>query len=169
MTNLFTYDSLTGALTWNERPREHFLSDVAWKTWNGKNAGKKAGTCHGKRHVRVGVDGVSVLAHRIIWEMHYGPIPEGMQVDHRDCCPTNNRLKNLRLATASQNRCNAGKRAHNTTGLKGVFWDKSRQKWVAYIGIGGRQVNLGRHITKGMAAVAYAKAAIRHHGQFARV
>ena len=169
MRDIFTYNAETGDLTWKARPRSHFLTDFAHKSWNGKNAGRLAGTDKSGRHVRVGVNGDSVLAHRIIWEMHNGPIPDGYEIDHRDLCPNNNRLSNLRLATPSQNRCNTRKRSHNTTGLKGVFWDKSRAKWVAYIGVNGTQINLGRYITKGLAAVARAKATLKYHGQFARV
>lgn len=148
MKNLFCYDSESGVLTWMA-------------------TGKVAGYRKLGRHIRVGVLGNSLLAHRIIWEMHYGPIPEGLEIDHLDRDPHNNRLSNLRLATQSENRCNAPMRSHNTTGLKGVFWDLARRKWVSYIGIRGKQINLGRYSTKGLAAVAYAKGALRYHGKFA--
>jgi hypothetical protein len=45
-------------------------------------------------------------AHRIIWEMHNGPIPKGMQIDHIDGDCANNKLENLRLATNRENSCN---------------------------------------------------------------
>lgn len=44
--------------------------------------------------------------HRVIWELHNGPIPAGMEVDHIDRDKENNRIGNLRLATKSQNACN---------------------------------------------------------------
>lgn len=112
--------------------------------------------------------GKEYLAHRVLWELVNGQIPSNKEVDHVNGNKSDNRLSNLRLATPFQNRCNAGKRAHNTTGIKGVFWDRAREKWVAYIGVNGIQINLGRHATEGLAAIAYAKAAIRYHGQFAR-
>lgn len=43
-----------------------------------------------------------VLA-RCIWESFNGPIPEGMQVNHIDEDPTNNRLDNLNLMTPKEN------------------------------------------------------------------
>lgn len=149
MMDQFTADPETGILMW-------------------KN-GRRAGCVSHWGYVKIKLKGKELLAHRVMWEMVNGTIPDGMEIDHRNGVKTDNRISNLRLATPFQNRCNAGKRAHNTTGLKGVFWDKSRAKWVAYIGVNGTQINLGRHITKGLAAVAYAKAALRFHGQFARL
>ena len=43
------------------------------------------------------------LVHRVEYEAFYGPIPEGMQVNHIDENPLNNRLENLNLLTPSQN------------------------------------------------------------------
>lgn len=34
---------------------------------------------------------------------------------------------------------------NNKSGHKGVWWDKSRQMWQAYIQVHGKRVNLGRH------------------------
>lgn len=41
--------------------------------------------------------------HRVVWEAFNGPIPKGMQVDHKDGNKKNNRLDNLQLLTAKQN------------------------------------------------------------------
>ena len=34
---------------------------------------------------------------------------------------------------------------NNTSGAKGVSWNKSRQLWEAYITIHGKRINLGRY------------------------
>jgi len=42
--------------------------------------------------------------HRLVWEVVHGPIPAGMEIDHVDTDPANNRLSNLQLVTGQQNR-----------------------------------------------------------------
>ena len=41
--------------------------------------------------------------HKLVWQAFNGKIPNGMQVDHIDNNPQNNRLQNLQLLTPSQN------------------------------------------------------------------
>ena len=53
--------------------------------------------------------------HRVIFEMHNGAIPEGLQIDHIDRNPSNNLIGNLRLATGSENRRNNGAKGHTLT------------------------------------------------------
>lgn len=52
----------------------------------------------------------------------------------------------------------------NTSGFKGVSWDKSRGKWFASLRIGKKQKNLGRYPTDVEAARAYDAACIEAFG-----
>lgn len=94
--------------------------------------------------------------------------PKGFEPDHIDCDGLNNRRSNLRLATHQQNLCNKGRQANNTSGHKGVSWHKLAQKWRAEIAVHGRHIYLGLFSDKESAAKAYADAATKHHGEFAR-
>ena len=47
-----------------------------------------------------------ILAHRFVYEVFYGIIPEGMQIDHINGVKTDNRILNLRLATPKENQNN---------------------------------------------------------------
>ena len=41
--------------------------------------------------------------HRLVWEAFNGPIPEGLQINHKDENKCNNSLKNLEIVTPKQN------------------------------------------------------------------
>ena len=64
-------------------------------------------------------------------------------VDHIDNCKTNNNIANLRWATSVQNSQNKSMMSNNTSGVKGVVWDKHTKKWKAQIMIDGVCVYLG--------------------------
>ena len=94
--------------------------------------------------------------------------PEGMQVDHINGDPLDNRRENLRLATASQNQANRRKREAATSIYKGVSWHKKAGKWRATIGIGnGKQEHLGFYDDPKIAATAYDVRALQLWGAYA--
>ena len=107
------------------------------------------------------------LAHRILYEMANGPIPEGLQIDHMDQNKGNNALSNLRLATNTENMRNTGAYSNNTSGVKGVHWDKARGKWVAEIVHHGRMIYLGLFADFAEAVSARKAAEPLYHGAFA--
>ena len=47
--------------------------------------------------------GIPVIASRAAWHLTFGPIPDGLQVNHKDLDRTNNRLSNLELLDQSGN------------------------------------------------------------------
>jgi len=95
--------------------------------------------------------------------------PKGVEVDHINHETLDNRKSELRICTTSQNQHNAGKRADNTSGYKGVCWHKRCQKWYAQIMLNGKLKSLGYFDTPEAAHAAYCKAATELHGSFARV
>lgn len=86
--------------------------------------------------------------------------------DHRDGDGLNNRRKNLREATHSQNIQNQGRSRRNTTGFKGVSLCKGRFK--ATIGFEGKAHYLGNFGTPEAAHAAYCAASLKLHGEFGR-
>lgn len=64
-------------------------------------------------------------------------------VDHSDNVRTNNNVINLRWATRIENGRNALKRSDNTSGTKGVYFNKKLQKYCARIAIHKKRINLG--------------------------
>ena len=68
-------------------------------------------------------------------------------VDHIDGNKTNNNFNNLRWATSRENSMNIKIGCKNTSGVKGVSWNKISFKWRADIRIDGLKVNLGNFET----------------------
>lgn len=73
-------------------------------------------------------------AHIVAYILAKGPIPKGMQVDHRCLTPLCVNVKHLRLVTQKQNREHlAGPYKSSKSGIRGVVWDKRHRKWAATV------------------------------------
>lgn len=75
MKQFFTYNPKTGDFRWTERPRSHFKTAAAWKTWNTKFAGEPAGTVI-KGRTQVLFKYKVYQASRIIYEIMTGKKPD---------------------------------------------------------------------------------------------
>jgi hypothetical protein len=117
--------------------------------------------------LHVSISGAFYRVHRIVFFMHYGYEPE-FGVDHIDCNRKNNRPSNLRPATDQQNVGNIKPPRHNTSGFKGVYRHSRGAKWCAQIKRNGQTIYLGVFDTPEGAAEAYATAATKHFGTYAR-
>ena len=93
----------------------------------------------------------------------------GMFVDHKNMDKLDNQRKNLRICTKAQNMMNRNKTRTNTSGFKGVSWDKFSGKWKAQIKVNKKSVNLGRYGSAKEGAVAYNNAVVKYYGEFARL
>lgn len=105
------------------------------------------------------------LLHRLIME----PIPDGMEVDHIDGDSLNNRRSNLRIVSHAQNNMNKVLQSNNTSGFKGVSWNRNAGKWSASIKKRNRKRHIGLFASREEAARAYDDAARELHGEFARL
>lgn len=82
--------------------------------------------------------GRQTMLHRLLLDA-----PLGVEVDHWDGDPLNNRRSNIRLVSRKQNRENQRINTRNKSGYRGVCWSKAAGKWQAYIGHNGKSTNLG--------------------------
>lgn len=105
----------------------------------------------------------TVLMHRFILEIK----EKLVYVDHINHNSLDNRRENLRLCGNSENQHNSKKHRDNTSGYKGVYWNKSAKKWIAYINIKKKGKHIGAFEDKIEAAKAYDKYAISIFGEFA--
>ena len=148
-----------------EKVREllQYESDTGRFFW--RNDGSEAGTYTlGYRAIRI--NGRRYFAHRLAWLYVCGRWPRD-QIDHIDRDKSNNRIANLREATASQNRFNRWVSYKNRSGIRGVRFEPKRKRWRADIRKNGRTLFLGRYETPSEAMAVYARAAQENSGEFA--
>lgn len=143
------YDPDTGVFTWRERSRKWFKGEKqhCCDSWNTRHAGKVAGNKYTKPHNKKSYLQVSVFdcwysCHQLAFLYMNGSIPEC--IDHINGDGTDNRWCNLREVTHAENSRNLKLSSRNTTGVVGVSWSKSRNKWVASINVKGKTKFLGR-------------------------
>ncbi|AFO71666.1 HNH endonuclease [Caulobacter virus Karma] len=149
----YKYDPATGAIT-----------------VRGSKSRKRCGsvTKDGYRVMKVSYGGrrIQIAAHKVAWAIHHGVMPDH-DVDHKDLNRRNNRIKNLRKATRSQNLVNRP----NVGALpKGVTKSRSKTKpFQAQVTINGVYRYLGCYTTPDEAHAAYLKHALPAWGEFLRV
>ena len=153
---LFDYDPITGIVTRRK------TTAPMWKF------GQIVGCPDRHGYLLVRVDGVLHKLHRMIWLWMTGELPI-LDIDHVDRDGSNNSWENLREATKSQNLSNRTKQSNNTSGFKGVSWNKQNSKWAAKINVEGRQLHLGFRDTPVECYRLYVDAARKYVGEFARV
>jgi hypothetical protein len=103
-----------------------------------------------------------VMMHRVIVDP-----PDGYYVDHVNGDKLDNRRSNLRMCTLEQNSFNSKLQKNNTSGYKGVSWDKQKNKWRAKITHQGKTRHIGLYDNKHEAAIAYNEEAKELFGEFA--
>lgn len=154
LKEVLDYDPEAGVFTWKNPTSDRMhVGEIAGRVANGYRA--------------IQIDGVRYYAHRLAWFWMTGEWPEAF-VDHKNLCKDDNRWVNLREATVSQNGQNARVKKINGTKLKGVRLDKRRGLFYAGITV-SRQFNwLGYFDCPVAAHLAYAVAADKLFGEFAR-
>lgn len=148
-------------------------SELYWSRDYGVNAkaGHVAGHTHADGYRRLGFNGKSWRAHRIIFALYHGRWPNG-HIDHINGILTDNRIENLREVQARGNARNRKLSKANRSGVTGVSFHKTTNKWqanictnngFAYLGLYGdffeaccvrksSEINLGYHPNHGKTA-----------------
>lgn len=170
LRELFTFNE-EGELFWNvNRPQDHFKTKRDYNAWKTQFAGIRAGGLNptdGYRYTRVG--GRLVAEHRVLFALYHdldlGEVPD--EIDHINTNKIDNKKKNLRGATSSQNKHNSNLSKANKSGFKGVSWHTSKQKWRATICLNYKHIHLGYFSTPQEAFNARNEALEKYHKEFA--
>lgn len=130
LKELLVYDPVTGIFT-NRVTRNS-------RALIGAEAGKDR--LDGYRDIKI--NHKIYLTHRLAWLYVHGEWPAD-QIDHINGVRSDNRIDNLRVVTNKQNGENQTLRSNNTSGHRGVTWDKVNGKWMAQIKHHGKIHHLG--------------------------
>lgn len=71
------------------------------------------------------VKGKQFKAHRIVWLLNYGELPNG-EIDHINRNKTDNRIENLRIATREIQNQNKDFKPNKNTNVVGIYIDNTR-------------------------------------------
>lgn len=129
--DLIDYNPETGVLT-------------AKVNFSGRQAGSVIGSQTWQGYYAFSLFGKKCFAHRLAWLLHYGEWPS-QPIDHINGIKTDNSIRNLRLCSLSQNQFNKPTQKNNTTGVKGVYWNKRDKRYVASVQFNGKKYSAGHH------------------------
>ena len=129
--NLFDYNPNTGILRWKVSPSNNVV------------IGKVAGTLHQDGGIHISINNKIYKAHRIAWLYVYNQLPD--IIDHKDRIRHHNWISNLRDVSKSDNAFNSKLSTKNTSGFKGVYFDKQLKKWRSQIFLNGSTKYLGSY------------------------
>ena len=157
-------DPLAGNTKYTD-PEEAFLARTEPLLWSGCVVW--TGATNGKGYGSLTVNGRTVAAHRYAWERENGPIPDGMEVDHKCFERSCTNPEHLRLATRSQNSRNlSGARPNRKHALpRGVT--RNRNGYQARVNTKGRQINAGTFPTIERANIAVKNCRAFYFGEYA--
>ncbi len=114
-----------------------------------------------KNYVISSVKSEQILLHRVIMDA-----PKTKYVDHINHDTLDNRRRNLRLCTQSENMRNARLNRNNVSGYPGVYWHNQNNKWIAKIKKDYKSIYLGSFDDKNDAIKARKDAEVKYFGEF---
>ena len=151
LRNLVEYDAKSGVLYW-KNDHKYFKSIKAGDIVGGSS--RKNG------YASTAINKKQYYVHRLVWLLFYGSWPE-KQIDHINGIRDDNRIENLRLATASENQHNR-KKTHGRKTPVGAYKHWSG-KWYSSIMSNGKYKFLGTFENPEDASNAYASAKAQLH------
>jgi len=113
------FDYRDGHLYWKKKTNKRHSID------------KPAGTINSLGYVVITLNGKKMHEHRLVWLWHGKELP--VMIDHINRDKADNRIENLRAADYITNSYNSKLKTDNTSGVKGVSWCNTYNKWIVQI------------------------------------
>lgn len=137
------------------------LSTLKWYSHissNGRVYARRTVYSNGKKHYE--------WLHKVVYCRANDLLTPPKIIDHIDNNSLNNKRKNLRAVSHSQNLQNSKKQ--NRVMFKGAKYHKRDKRWRSSIRVNGKSIWLGSFNTAKEAHKAYCEAAKKYFGEFAR-
>jgi len=130
--------------------------------WKKRN-GLKAGTINSIGYIIIYLEGGHHYAHRLAWLYMYGYLPT--EIDHVNRNKDDNRIKNIRVCSRSENLMNSPDRKRKHNFPRGVY--KNHNQYETKIQRNGKTHHLGFFATASEASKVYQEARKKFYGEFA--
>ena len=122
--------------------------------------------CYGGGYLHIMYKHKLYKGHRLFWYLQTKKDPGRFSIDHIDQNKANNKFCNLRLATQAQQSQNILIHKNNTTGVRGIRWRESKQRYEARIVFHGKRIQLGSFRTFDQAVAARQSKELELYGEF---
>lgn len=157
LKSILEYDLWSGIFKWKISPSKRIRI--------GSIAGR---LCKG--YIRIKIDGKEYYAHCLAWLYVYNEYPKypNNEIDHKNTIKSHNWISNLRKANKNQNLHNTNLRITNTSGVKGINWNKEKRKWEVRLGVNGKQKHFGFYDDLEIAKNIITIKRIEYYKEFAR-
>ncbi len=155
LKRVLKYDPITGL--WTNRVQRG----------GNARAGEVTGRPNSDGYTQICYKGKRYMSSRLAYFYMTGKWPS-FEMDHKDLDHTNDRWKNLRPATDSQNQMNRNLQKNNKSKHRGVIRRRDSGKWMAYLTKNKKRINLGCFDLKKDAVAVRRKTERKVFGSFAR-
>lgn len=140
----------------------HEDGSVEWVNLKSGKSHRTFGSLRPDGYRSVSIHAKKSLVHRLIARAYLSSYSESLNCDHINGVKDCNRPHNIRMGTQLENlRGFMAKTRGCSSKLRGVSFEKSRNKWKATISIGNQTQNIGRFASEFLAGLAYNRAAIK--------
>ena len=146
-------DNITQSILKGQLEYSESTGDFTWiQSRVGVKKGSKSGHKEKRGYIVITINRKPYFAHRLAWLYIHGYMPK--EIDHINRDKSDNRICNLRSVNRSENNFNRNLQCNNESGVQGVSFYKSLNKWKVCINYKYKQLHLGYFKTKEEAIIS---------------
>lgn len=119
-----------------------------------RSTGREIGSTNTGGYRQATINGTIYLVHRLAWVFITGKLPDSY-IDHINGNKLDNSMTNLREVSHAENMLNKQVYKNNSSGFKGVYYSKSKNRYEAQVRLNGIKYTYGGFLTAEEASIAY--------------